>query len=209
MKRWLPPLSTSILRRNSVPSSNVSSFLVLSSSHDLISPTTTGFKVLSEAERTAALYSLLQHSTQVQIRPLPVLSIPAPRTVNHQPSTRPPPSYLPIPPITSATQAMPRLHSLNSVPNSKQPATPPIEYQLRLLPRAQESVVHGVSSLGQVAERDNSPTLNMMVETRSSRSQSTDFSALSGSPAFRSLRPGGGVASLDGLSPLWATAGRA
>ena len=26
------------------------------------------FKVLSEAERTAALYSLLQHSTQVQIR---------------------------------------------------------------------------------------------------------------------------------------------
>lgn len=28
----------------------------------------TGFKVLSEAERTAALYSLLQHSTQLQIR---------------------------------------------------------------------------------------------------------------------------------------------
>lgn len=28
----------------------------------------TGFKVLSEAERTAALYSLLQQSTQVQIR---------------------------------------------------------------------------------------------------------------------------------------------
>ena len=209
MKRWLPPLSTSILRRNSVPSSNVSSFLVLSSSHDLISPTTTGFKVLSEAERTAALYSLLQHSTQVQIRPRPVLSIPAPRTVNHQPSTRPPPSYLPIPPITSATQAMPRLHSLNSVPNSKQPATPPIEYQLRLPPRVQESVVHGVSSLGQVAEHDNSPTLNMTIETRSSRSQSTDFSALSGSPAFCSPRPGGGVASLDGLSPLWATAGRA
>jgi hypothetical protein len=26
------------------------------------------FRVLSEAERTAALYSLLQHSTQVQIR---------------------------------------------------------------------------------------------------------------------------------------------
>ena len=68
MKRWLPPLSKSILRRNSMPSRNVSSFLVLSSSHDLISPTTTGFKVLSEAERTAALYSLLQHSTQVQIR---------------------------------------------------------------------------------------------------------------------------------------------
>lgn len=27
-----------------------------------------GFRVLSEAERTAALYSLLQHSTQMQIR---------------------------------------------------------------------------------------------------------------------------------------------
>ncbi len=33
------------------------------SSHSIV-----GFKVLSEAERTAALYSLLQHSTQVQIR---------------------------------------------------------------------------------------------------------------------------------------------
>lgn len=31
-------------------------------------PSIQGFKVLSEAERTAALYSLLQHSTQVQIR---------------------------------------------------------------------------------------------------------------------------------------------
>ena len=30
--------------------------------------TTPGFRVLSEAERTAALYSLLQESTQVQIR---------------------------------------------------------------------------------------------------------------------------------------------
>jgi hypothetical protein len=32
------------------------------------SPFSPGFKFLSEAERTAALYSLLQHSTQVQIR---------------------------------------------------------------------------------------------------------------------------------------------
>ena len=59
----------------------------------------------------------------------------------------------------------------------------------------------GVSSLGQVAERDNSPTLGMTFETRSSRPQSTNFSALSSSLAFRSPRPGGGVASLDGLSP--------
>lgn len=33
-----------------------------------LTTSSTGFKVLSEAERTAALYSLLQHSTQVQIR---------------------------------------------------------------------------------------------------------------------------------------------
>jgi mannose-6-phosphate isomerase class I len=37
--------------------------------HALTDPSSfLGFKVLSEAERTAALYSLLQHSTQVQIR---------------------------------------------------------------------------------------------------------------------------------------------
>ena len=67
----------------------------------------------------------------------------------------------------------------------------------------------GVSLLSQVAERDNSPTLDMTVDTRSSHPQSTDFSALSGSPAFRSPRPDGGVASLDGLSPAmgnsWAS----
>ena len=34
----------------------------------MISSPTTGFKVLSIAERTATIYSLLQHSTQVQIR---------------------------------------------------------------------------------------------------------------------------------------------
>ena len=49
-----------------MPSSNVGSFLIVFSSHGFTSPT--GFKVLSEAERIAALCSLLQHSTQVQIR---------------------------------------------------------------------------------------------------------------------------------------------
>ena len=49
-----------------MPSSNVGGFLIALLSHDLTS--TTGIKVLSEAERTATLYSLLQHSTQVQIR---------------------------------------------------------------------------------------------------------------------------------------------
>ena len=39
-----------------------------SESFTLASIVISGVKVLSEAERTAALYSLLQHSTQVQIR---------------------------------------------------------------------------------------------------------------------------------------------
>ena len=50
-----------------MPSSNVGGFLIAFSSHDLTSPTT-GFQVLSIAERTATLYDLSQHSTQVQIR---------------------------------------------------------------------------------------------------------------------------------------------
>ena len=63
-------------------------------------------------------------------------------------------------------------------------------------------------SLGQVAERDNFPSQDISVEPRSSRLQSTDFSGLSGSPAFRSPRPDSGAA-LDGLSPAigdsWAS----
>ena len=58
----------------------------------------------------------------------------------------------------------------------------------------------GLCSLGQVAERDNSTTHDISVEPRSSRPQSTDFSGLSGSPAFHSPRTDSGAA-LDGLSP--------
>ena len=47
-----------------MPSSNVRSLLI-ASSHDLTC--IQGFKVLSEAEPTVALYSLLQYSTQVQL----------------------------------------------------------------------------------------------------------------------------------------------
>lgn len=47
-------------------SSNVSLPLILL--EPILNSHKIGFKVLSEAERTAALYSLLQHSTQVQIR---------------------------------------------------------------------------------------------------------------------------------------------
>ncbi|KAH9010367.1 hypothetical protein EDB83DRAFT_2581725 [Lactarius deliciosus] len=65
--------------------------------------------------------------------------------------------------------------------------------------------------LGQVAERDNSPTQEISMEPRSSRPQSTDFSGLSAGSAFRSPRADGGTApgGLDGLSPAvgdsWAS----
>ena len=245
-----------------MPSSNVSSFLVLSLSHDLTSLTTTGFKVLSEAERTAALYSLLQHSTQVQIRffitvlqqmaradPMTALLSPAvggsmqsqmeaklasmnlksPGLKSNMPSS---PSARTF--NTSATNRQSLAFdssssflspdSANSVGNPSDAAATLAQQRAKL--KAASNAAHrisapalassggergtwaGVSSLGQVAERDNSPTLDMTVETRSSRPQSTDFSALSGSPAFRSPRPDG-VSSLDGLSPAmgdsWAS----
>lgn len=56
-------------------------------------------------------------------------------------------------------------------------------------------------------ECDNSLKEYILIEPRSSRPQSTNFSGLSASLAFRSPRHGG--ASLDGLSPVmsdsWAT----
>ena len=58
----------------------------------------------------------------------------------------------------------------------------------------------GLCSLGQVAERDNSTTHDISVEPRSSRPQSTDFSGLSGSPAFHSPRPDSSAVH-NGLSP--------
>jgi SAM domain (Sterile alpha motif) len=61
------------------------------------------------------------------------------------------------------------------------------------------------SSLGQVAERDNSPTQEITIEPKSSRPQSTDFSGIASNPAFRSPRPDGtpatGSNGLDTLSP--------
>jgi hypothetical protein len=65
----------------------------------------------------------------------------------------------------------------------------------------------GVSPLGQVAERDGSPTQEIIIEPKSSRPQSTDFSGIPASAAFRSPRPEG--ATLDTLSPAmgdsWAS----
>jgi hypothetical protein len=60
------------------------------------------------------------------------------------------------------------------------------------------------SSLGQVAERDNSPTQEITIEPKSSRPQSTDFSGIATGATFRSPRPEG-----DTLSPAvgesWAS----
>jgi len=67
------------------------------------------------------------------------------------------------------------------------------------------------SSLGQVAERDSSPTQEISVEPKSSRPQSTDFSGIAASAAIRSPRPDGAGSgnSLDALSPAvgdsWAS----
>jgi SAM domain (Sterile alpha motif) len=62
------------------------------------------------------------------------------------------------------------------------------------------------SSLGQVAERDNSPTQEITIEPKSSRPQSTDFSGIAANANFRSPRPDGaptaGSSSLDTLSPV-------
>ena len=65
---WLLPPSMSILRKNSLLSSNVRLVVFPWDILSYFAFRKIGFKVLSEAERTAALYSLLQHSTQVQIR---------------------------------------------------------------------------------------------------------------------------------------------
>ena len=68
-KKWLLHLLTSTLKRNSVPSSNVRiPYLTATYTPELTIPSSPGFKVLSEAERTAALYNLLQRSTLFQIQ---------------------------------------------------------------------------------------------------------------------------------------------
>ncbi|KAH9010365.1 hypothetical protein EDB83DRAFT_2680828 [Lactarius deliciosus] len=192
------------------------------------------FKVLSKAERTAALYSLLQHSTRVQTRffitvlqqmaradPMTALLSPAvggsmqsqmeaklaSMNLKSQSLASSPLSYLQIPPIPSATRATPPPHSPNSALNSKPPAMPHIEFLRRRSPRAEN--LGWV--LGQVAERDNFPTQEISMEPRLSRPQSTDFSGLSAGSAFRSPRADGGTApgGLDGLSPAigdsWAS----
>jgi len=224
------------------------------------------FKVLSEAERTAALYSLLQNSTQVQIRffitvlqqmaradPMTALLSPAiggsmqsqmeaklasmnlkspglksnmpssPSTRNFSGTSNPnrqslafdstPSSFLS--PDTSNTLGNPsdaaatlaqqraKLKASNAAHRISAPAF--------ASSTGERGPWAGASPLGQVAERDGSPTQEITIEPKSSRPQSTDFSGIAAGAAFRSPRPdgAGNGNTLDTLSPAmgesWAS----
>ncbi|KAH9987104.1 hypothetical protein BJV77DRAFT_964940 [Russula vinacea] len=211
------------------------------------------FKVLSEAERTAALYSLLQNSTQVQIRffitvlqqmaradpmtallspaiggsmqsqmeaklasmnlslrdssricPAPlrlaILAVPQIRIANPLLLTQlPPPSFLRIPLMPSATRQRAKLKASNAAHRISAPAF--------ASSTGERGPWAGASPLGQVAERDGSPTQEITIEPKSSRPQSTDFSGIAAGAPFRSPRPEGNT--FDTLSPAmgdsWAS----
>lgn len=225
----------------------------------------TGFKVLSEAERTAALYSLLQNSTQVQIRffitvlqqmaradPMTALLSPAvggsmqsqmeAKLASMSLKSPGLKSNMPSSPSTRnfSNTANPNRQSLafdstpssflspdtsNTLGNPSEAAATLAQQRAKLkasnaahrisAPAFASSTGErgpwaGASPLGQVAERDGSPTQEIAVEPKSSRPQSTDFSGISGAP-FRSPRPEGANAgnTLDTLSPAmgdsWAS----
>ncbi|KAI0292673.1 hypothetical protein B0F90DRAFT_1671086 [Multifurca ochricompacta] len=223
------------------------------------------FKVLSEAERTAALYSLLQHSTQVQIRffitvlqqmaradPMTALLSPAVGgSMQSQMEAKLASMNLKSPGLKSTMPGSPSTRSFNTSANSNRQSLAFESTSSFLSPDTANNVSNssdaaatlaqqraklkasnaahrisapalassagdrgtwaGVSSLSQVAERDNSPTQEITVEPKSSRPQSTDFSGIAASAAFRSPRPDGSGAnnSLESLSPAigdsWAS----
>ncbi|KAH9968368.1 hypothetical protein BGW80DRAFT_1339423 [Lactifluus volemus] len=218
------------------------------------------FKVLSEAERTAALYSLLQHSTQVQIRffitvlqqmaradPMTALLSPAVGgSMQSQMEAKLASMSLKSPGLKSTmpsspaarnfgSSANPNRQSLafespssflspdttNGVSNSSDAAATLAQQRAKLKASnaahrisapalassaGERTTWAAASSLGQVAERDNSPTQEITIEPKSSRPQSTDFSGIASNPAFRSPRPDGtpapGNNTLDTLSPV-------
>ncbi|KAH8984720.1 hypothetical protein EDB92DRAFT_1950550 [Lactarius akahatsu] len=190
----------------------------------------------------SALYSLLQHSTQVQIRlfitvlqqmaradPVTTLLSPAvggSMQIHHARF----PFRLQLQyqrhelPITRLRLLFLSLYAVNTVGNPSDAAATLAQQRAKL--KATGNAVHRISAsalassgehgtwagvLGQVAGRDDSPTQEISIEPRSSRSQSTDFSGLSAGSAFRSPRADGGIApgGLDGLSPAvgdsWAS----
>ncbi|KAH9172677.1 hypothetical protein EDB89DRAFT_1905988 [Lactarius sanguifluus] len=165
-KRWVLPLSTSILRRNSVPSSNV----------------------LSEAERTAALYSLLQHSTQVQIRFF--------ITVLQQMARADPMTALLSPAVGGSMQSQmeAKLASMNLKSPGLNPSDAATLAQQRAELKVARNAAHRISApalalsgergtwagvLGQVAERDNSPTQDraQVVPSADNNGQTVDLAA--------------------------------
>src|SRR6266478_6461602 len=238
-------------------------YFPLSTIHSFAIPA--GFKVLSEAERTAALYSLLQNSTQVQIRffitvlqqmaradPMTALLSPAvggsmqsqmeaklasmnlkspglksnmpssPSTRNFSNTANPnrqslafdstPSSFLS--PDTSNTLGNPDAAATLAQQRAKLKASNAahrISAPAFASSTGERGPWAGASPLGQVAERDGSPTQEITVEPKSSRPQSTDFSGIAASPQFRSPRPEGAGSgnTLDTLSPAmgdsWAS----
>ncbi|KAH8994163.1 hypothetical protein EDB86DRAFT_2829979 [Lactarius hatsudake] len=133
-----------------------------------LSPIEQWFKVLSEAERTVALYSLLQHSTQVQIRFF--------ITVLQQMARADPMTALLSPAVGGSMQSQMEA-KLATVGNPSDAAATLAQQRAKL--NAAGNAAHRISAtalassgergtwagvLGQVAERDNSPTQEISIE---------------------------------------------
>ena len=220
-----------------MPPSNVCSLLI-ASFHDLTC--IQGCKIISEAECRAAVYSLSQYSTQVQIRcfitvlqqmaradPMTALLSPAvcgsmqsqmearlanmnlkspglksnvpgspsartfdTTTTNCQSLAFDSLSPFLSPNSAKATRATPRRTLLNSVPNSRPPATTPIAYpHLALAARLEcrRAAVHGPTSVHSVRSRSAiTPPRKIFLSTLGLRAHRHRL--FTGSPA---LRPNG------------------
>ncbi|KAI9436712.1 hypothetical protein H4582DRAFT_2099764 [Lactarius indigo] len=199
------------------------------------------FKVLSEAERTAALYSLLQHSTQVQMHffitvlqqmtragPMTALLSPAVEfSMQSQMEAKLASTNLKSLGLKSTMPGSPSARTFHtSTTNRQSPAfdssssflSPDTANTVGNLSDAASTLAQQHTELkaaGNAAHRISAPALVSSGErgtwagvlgqaAESSRPQSTDFSGLSASSAFRFPRPDGGAApgSLDGLSPV-------
>jgi hypothetical protein len=192
-------VAASLLRRNPVPSSNVSLYhlhliLMLTSLRAdpmtaLLSP---AFGGSMQSQMEAKLASMNFKSPGLKSN-MPCSS--SARTFNTSADSSP--SFLSPDSANSVKRRRGNPRSTARHTQSRQQRRTSICTSLNHERRAR--YLASVSSLGQVSERDNSPSQDISIEFRPSRPQSTDFSSLCGSPAFRSPRPGG--ASLDALSP--------
>ncbi|OBZ71532.1 Protein VTS1 [Grifola frondosa] len=191
------------------------------------------FKVLSEAERTAALYSLLQHSTQVQIRPavggsmqsqmeakLASMNLKSPGLKSNLPGSPTARNF------SGLGNSFLSPDSANNVSAGGDPAATLAQQRAKLkasnaahrisAPALATTVGadgrntwggSGSSQLSQVDERASSPGQEISISASnsiiSSRPKSTDFSGVAN--AFKSPRSAGE----DGLSPMagdsWAS----